>query len=58
MPPAVVTVNKRFVYAALEARGARAVIRIGADLQAGPHLQGARASAAELSAKIKAAQNK
>jgi enoyl-CoA hydratase len=38
-PPAVVTVNKRYVYTALEARGARAVIRTGADLQAGPHLQ-------------------
>jgi len=35
VPPAVVTVNKRFVYAALEARGARAVIRIGGDLQNG-----------------------
>jgi len=34
-----VTVNKRFVYTALEARGGRAVIRTGNDLQAGPHLQ-------------------
>jgi enoyl-CoA hydratase len=57
-PPAVVTVNKRYVYTALEARGARSVIRTGADLQAGPHLQGALASGAELSARIKAAQKK
>jgi len=39
VPPAVVTVNKRFVYAALEARGGRATARVGNDLQAGPHLQ-------------------
>ena len=57
-PPAVVTVNKRYVYTALEARGARSVIRTGADLQAGPHLQGVRTSGAELSATIKAAQQK
>ena len=57
-PPAVVTVNKRYVYSALEARGGRSVIRTGADLQAGPHLQGVQRSAAELSAQIKAAQSK
>jgi enoyl-CoA hydratase len=57
-PPGVVSVNKRYVYTALEARGGRSVIRTGADLQAGPHLQGVRASGAELSAKIKAAQPK
>ncbi len=39
VPPAVVAVNKRFVYTALEARGGRAVVRTGNDLQAGPHLQ-------------------
>lgn len=55
-PPGVVTVNKRYVYTALEARGGRSVIRTGADLQAGPHLQGLREGGAELSAKIKAAQ--
>jgi len=38
-PPAVVAVNKRFVYTALEARGGRAIVRTGGDLQAGPHLQ-------------------
>jgi enoyl-CoA hydratase len=38
-PPEVVAVNKRYVYTALEARGARAVVRTGADLQAGPHMQ-------------------
>jgi enoyl-CoA hydratase len=53
-PPAVVAVNKRYVYTALEARGARAVIRTGADLQAGPHLQTfAAAGGAELSRRIK-----
>ncbi len=57
-PPAVVRVNKRYVYSALEARGGRAVIRTGADLQAGPHLQGAQRSAAELSALVKASQQK
>jgi enoyl-CoA hydratase len=39
VPPAVVAVNKRFVYTALEARGGRAVVRTAGDLQAGPHLQ-------------------
>lgn len=57
-PPAVVTVNKRYVYSALELRGGRSVIRTGADLQAGPHLQGVQRSGAELSAQIKAAQKK
>jgi enoyl-CoA hydratase len=57
-PPAVVTVNKRYVYTALEARGGRSIIRTGADLQAGPHLQGVQRSSAELSAQIKAAGQK
>jgi enoyl-CoA hydratase len=57
-PPAVVTVNKRYVYSALELRGGRSVIRTGADLQAGPHLQGVQRSGAELSAQIKASQKK
>jgi enoyl-CoA hydratase len=57
-PPAVVTVNKRYVYTALEARGGRSVIRTGADLQAGPHMDAVRATAAELGAKIKASQQK
>lgn len=51
-PPAVVTVNKRYVYTALEARGARSVVRTGADLQAGPHLQSL--TAADLTARVKA----
>ncbi|MBC8340643.1 MAG: hypothetical protein H8E63_03160 [Proteobacteria bacterium] len=38
-PPAVVTVNKRFVRAAQEVQGARSIIRIGGELQAGPHMQ-------------------
>src|SRR4030095_9578239 len=54
VPPAVVTVNKRFVYAALEARGARTVIRIGADLQAGPHLAALGGDVAGLMQAVKA----
>ena len=54
VPPAVVTVNKRFVHAALEARGARAVIRIGGDLQAGPHLAALGGDASGLMQQIKA----
>lgn len=56
VPPEVVTVNKRYVYTALEARGSRSVIRTGADLQAGPHMQALmqRFSAPdELSAEVK-----
>ena len=52
-PVAVLTVNKRYVYTALDARGARSVIRTGADLQAGPHLQAVMQSAAELAQKVK-----
>ena len=55
-PPAVVTVNKRYVYTALEARGARSVIRGGADLQAGPHMQSL--SAEDISARVKASNKK
>jgi enoyl-CoA hydratase len=50
--PAAVTVNKRYVYTALEARGARQLIRTAADLQAGPHL-GALTSAGDLGDRIK-----
>lgn len=57
-PPAVVTVNKRYVYASLEARGAHASIRQAADLQAGPHMQALAGDAAALSAQIKASQKK
>ena len=58
-PPAVVTVNKRYVYTALEARGARGVIRTGARPPGRARTsQGVRAGGAELSAKIKAAQQK
>jgi enoyl-CoA hydratase/carnithine racemase len=52
-PPGVVSVNKRYVYTAMEARGARSVIRTGADLQAGPHLQ--KLGAGEISQRVKAA---
>jgi enoyl-CoA hydratase/carnithine racemase len=54
VPPAVVTVNKRFVYAALEARGARTVIRVGNDLQAGPHLAALGGDTAGLMSRVKA----
>lgn len=57
-PPAVVTVNKRYVYTALEAQGARSTIRTGADLQGGPHLQAVMRSAAELTAQVKASAKK
>ncbi len=52
-PPAAVAVNKRFVHTAMEAQGARAIIRTGADLQNGPHLQ-AMAQGGDLSALVKA----
>lgn len=51
-PPAVAAVNKRYVYTALEARGARSVIRTGGDLQAGPHMQSL--SAADITSRVKA----
>jgi len=35
----VLAVHKRYVHGALEARGARAIVRTGNDLQAGPHMQ-------------------
>jgi enoyl-CoA hydratase len=57
-PPAVVTVNKRFVYAAMEQRASRAIIRTAADLQAGPHTGALGASGAELSALVKATQKR
>lgn len=52
-PVAVLSVNKRFVYTALEARGARNVIRTGGDLQAGPHLQAVRQSAEQIMSQVK-----
>jgi enoyl-CoA hydratase len=52
-PAAVLAVNKRYVYTALEARGARSVIRTGGDLQAGPHTRALAASGAELSRLVK-----
>jgi enoyl-CoA hydratase len=55
--PAAVAVNKRYVYTALEARGARQVIRTAGDLQAGPHLA-ALAGSAELGDQIKDAAKK
>jgi enoyl-CoA hydratase len=40
-PPAVVAVNKRYVRLAQELRQGRAIVRAGADLQAGAHMTGA-----------------
>ncbi|MDG2308668.1 MAG: enoyl-CoA hydratase-related protein [Candidatus Binatia bacterium] len=56
VPPAVVTVNKRLVHSAVEARGGRSVIRTAADLQAGPHMQAlGQMSGAALSDQVKKA---
>jgi enoyl-CoA hydratase len=52
-PLAVLSVNKRFVYTALEARGARSVIRTGGDLQAGPHMQAVKHSAQQIMDRVK-----
>ena len=56
--PAALAVNKRFVYTALEHQGARAIVRTGGDLQAGPHLQSFTGSSAELSEEIRSHQRK
>lgn len=48
---AVLAVNKRAVYTALEARGGRSVIRTLGDLQAGPHLS--QMGAGEILEKVK-----
>lgn len=55
-PPEVVAVNKRYVHAAMEARGARSMLRLAGDLQAGPHMQslmGQGLDAQTLTGKIK-----
>lgn len=52
-PAGVVAINKRYVHLALEQRGGRSVIRTGADLQAGPHMQAL--SASDISQLVKAA---
>jgi len=57
-PAAALAINKRFVYTAMEHRGARAIVRSGGDLQAGPHLQSFRGSSAELSEEIRERQRK
>ncbi len=56
--PAVLAVQKRFVHTAMEARGARSIVRTGADLQNGPHLQAIPAAGADLSAMVKDSQRK
>ena len=43
---------------ALEHQGARAIVRTGGDLQAGPHLQSFTGSSTELSEKIRSHQRK
>ena len=55
-PAEVLAVNKRYVYTALEARGARSVIRTGGDLQAGPHLQAVMANAQGVLERVKGAR--
>ncbi len=52
-PVAVLSINKRFVHTALEARGSRSVIRTGGDLQAGPHMQAVRQSAEQVFNKVR-----
>jgi enoyl-CoA hydratase len=52
-PPAVVAVNKRYVRMAQELRQGRAVVRAGADLQAGNHMVGAP-SQDEVRARVRA----
>ena len=56
-PVAVLSVNKRFVHTALEARGARSVIRTGGDLQAGPHILAVRQSAEQIMGRVKASNS-
>jgi enoyl-CoA hydratase len=52
--PEVLTVQKRYVYTALEARGGRAVVRTGNDLAAGPHIQAlANTDPSEIFARVK-----
>ncbi len=51
VPAAVLAVNKRSVYTALEARGGRSVVRTLGDLQAGPHLP--RMEAGEILSRVK-----
>ena len=58
IPAEALAINKRFVYTAMEHQGARAIIRTGGDLQAGPHLQSFSGSSAELSEEIRSGQRK
>jgi enoyl-CoA hydratase len=54
VPPGVVSINKRFVYTAMEMRASRAIVRTAADLQNGPHLPSGL-SAADIKAHVAAA---
>ena len=51
---AVLSVNKRYVHAAMEAMGARSVIRTAPDLQAGAKLDAARGDIGNLTERVKA----
>jgi enoyl-CoA hydratase/carnithine racemase len=52
---AVLAVQKRYVYTALESRGGRGLIRTGNDLAAGPHMQAMQnTDASEILARVKA----
>ena len=53
VPPAVVSINKRFVYTSMEMRASRAIVRTAADLQNGPHLP--KLSAEDIKAQVTAA---
>ncbi|MCE2392876.1 MAG: enoyl-CoA hydratase/isomerase family protein [Proteobacteria bacterium] len=57
-PPAVVSANKRYVHACVEARGGRSMIRTAGDLQAGRALQSMVVDPLELTAKVKAIQQR
>ena len=58
VPVQALAINKRFVYTAMEHQGARAIVRTGGDLQAGPHLQSFTGNSAELSEEIRSSQRK
>lgn len=55
VPAAVLSVQKRYVQTALDMRNGRSIVRTGADLSNGPHMQAMKASAAEIMANVKAA---
>jgi enoyl-CoA hydratase len=54
VPQGVLSINKRFVYTAMEMRASRAIVRTAADLQNGPHLPSGL-SADDIKAQVTAA---